>query len=57
ELSELVVNLLGTGVESSRTMWMPWNGLDITKLPQDPLWEVPDHEWSTSDPVGVQADR
>ncbi|MCI89026.1 hypothetical protein A2U01_0110314, partial [Trifolium medium] len=20
-------------------MWMPWNGMDITKLPQDPLWE------------------
>ncbi|MCI87274.1 hypothetical protein A2U01_0108556 [Trifolium medium] len=31
--------------------------MDITKLPQDPLWEVPDLNRSISDPVGVQADR
>ncbi|MCI56643.1 hypothetical protein A2U01_0077894, partial [Trifolium medium] len=30
---------------------------DITKLPQDPLWEVPDLHRSTSDPTGVQADQ
>ncbi|MCI76454.1 hypothetical protein A2U01_0097724, partial [Trifolium medium] len=38
-------------------MGKSWNGLDITKLPQDPLWEAPDLHRSTSDPAGVQADR
>ncbi|MCI68795.1 hypothetical protein A2U01_0090056, partial [Trifolium medium] len=41
----------------SRLMGKSWNGLDITKLSHDPLWEVPDLHRSTSDPAGVQADR
>ncbi|MCI34488.1 hypothetical protein A2U01_0055708, partial [Trifolium medium] len=57
ETSKLVVYLLWTCTKRSKPMWMPWNGLNITKLPHDPLWEVPDPDRSTSDPAGVQAGR
>jgi hypothetical protein len=41
----------------SRVVWMPRNGLDITKLAKDHLRKVPDLDRSTSHPTRVQADR